>query len=86
YDNPQYYETKGYGHNLSSGQQQKLGVSLTSGKNVDGIIYDDPTKGQDSPGIKIINDYINKQKKEKHIIVISPYEELINKIPKAQII
>lgn len=32
FDKPLDYEIKGYGHNLSGGQKQKLGVSLTSGK------------------------------------------------------
>ncbi|NAC52234.1 ABC transporter ATP-binding protein, partial [Escherichia coli] len=67
-------------------QKQKLGVSLTSGKNVDLIIFDEPTKGFDSLGIKIISDYIKEENKEKHIIVISHDEQLINNIPKAQII
>lgn len=86
FDKPLDYEIKGYGHNLSGGQKQKLGVSLTSGKNVDLIIFDEPTKGFDSLGIKIISDYIKEENKEKHIIVISHDEQLINNIPKAQII
>ena len=86
FDKPLDYEIKGYAHNLSGGQKQKLGVSLTSGKNVDLIIFDEPTKGFDSLGIKIISDYIKEENKEKHIIVISHDEQLINNIPKAQII
>ncbi|MGK3325792.1 hypothetical protein ACSLO2_27350, partial [Escherichia coli] len=34
FDKPLDYEIKGYGHNLSGGQKQKLGVSLTSIKNI----------------------------------------------------
>ncbi|MGK3550255.1 hypothetical protein ACSLOE_30195, partial [Escherichia coli] len=45
--------------------KQKLGVSLTSGKNVDLIIFDEPTKGFDSLGIKIISDYIKEENIEK---------------------
>ncbi len=86
FDKPLDYVIKGYGHNLSGGQKQKLGVSLTSGKNVDLIIFDEPTKGFDSLGVKTICDYIKEESKEKHIIVISHDERLINNIPDSHII
>ncbi|MKO33534.1 ABC transporter ATP-binding protein [Escherichia coli] len=86
FDKPLDYTIRGYGHNLSGGQKQKLGVSLTSGKNVDLIIFDEPTKGFDSIGVKTISDYIKEESKEKHIIIISHDERLINNMPNAHII
>ena len=68
-----------YPKTLSSGERQRIGLLLSIYSDVGLVLLDEPFSNIDKENIKVFSDYIEKQGKQKLILIIShDYNDMIN--------